>query len=454
MKFFSNFLFLAVLVFASNTALQAQIVPNDNLIVVNGGQYGATNSTGYANIGVFSFFDNTFTSIDTIGSTSVQDILLEGTNNVIGQNSTHFAYVAAADSIIKYDLVSQKRTAAAKFGAVSTVKLGLYQDKLLVGNWYAPFGQPGPYTNHFRIFDTDSLTYVDSIPQIDKPATDFVVIDDFAYIVQNHIRSVGFGDTLGYLAVVDLTTMTWVRNDTIANNGEEMGRLLVEDSIIYVLNPTSNTISTYNINTQVGSTQAAVAGVDLRPTSYAATAFLSSTPGVWYFPFDSGIGSYDLVNNTIVDPSIIMETRSFAFTYSPLVDNFYVSTIDFVDQTKNTGTIYNLTGDSTDSFPVGLSPEVLATYRHTFTAINKLQKQPLLSYEIYPNPTQQQLTIELTKEEMVQVGVYTTVGQLVQTKTLQAQTLTMNVEKLVAGTYFVRVTNAKGETQTKRFTKL
>lgn len=441
MKILSKFTLLVslFLIFAQQSTAQSI----EYLVVVNGGLYGSTN---YANVNVIDRSTGVSTTIDTIYRTAIQDILLEKKGLV---NGTNFAYVAATDSIIKYNLNTGERIAAAKFKASSSIHLERYADKLLVGTWYG-----GGTTQNFHIYDANSLTHVDSIAQVTKPAKDFVVIDNFAYIAQNSTTS-NFSDTLGYLAIVDLTTMTWVRNDTLSTMGHEVGRLLVEDSIIYTLNGTSNTISTYNINTQVGTTQAVVAGVNLKPKSYAATGFpVNNNPNVWYIPFDSGIGSYNLATNTIVSPNIVQVAGSYAFTFNAQAETFFVSTTVFGAQQDNKGLVFDLTGTQIDSFEVGFSPEALAVYNSLGTSINKVNHLPVLDYQVYPNPVQDVLNISLSSSSAIQLALYNQFGQLLQHRTFHDKTTVVNTQNLTTGIYYIKLTaEDTGATQTKRFIK-
>ena len=57
--------------------------------------------------------------IDTIQTQSVQDLLING----------NIAYVAAQDSIVRYDLTNQTRTHAAAFNGPSTYTLELDQNR-------------------------------------------------------------------------------------------------------------------------------------------------------------------------------------------------------------------------------------------------------------------------------------------------------------------------------------
>ncbi|BDS12588.1 T9SS type A sorting domain-containing protein [Aureispira anguillae] len=430
-----KFTFLIGLLLGTITTIMAQ---NEAIIVVNGGIFGVTN----ANTTIEDLNSGTAINMGTIGTTSIQDIVVDG----------QYAYVAAQDSIVKYDWTTKTKVAANAFGGASTVKLAVHGGHLLVGNWYEPWGWTGAYNHHFHIFNTSDLSLVDSIPQVTKPADDFVVIGDYAYIAQNNDKTVGWGDTLGYLAVVDLTNFSLVRYDTLSTTGEEIGRLVAEGDMVYAINGSSNTISSYNTQTLAKSTQAAAGGMDLKPAAYGPTAFTKGA-GVWYFPYDSGVGSYNLSTNAIVTANLVNISGSFAFVMDTFNNNFCVSHINYSDQTQNKGRIYDMNGDSVGMFQVGFSPEALAIVSHTISGTVQLAGKDELNYSIMPNPVQTILTVNLEAAEEVSLLVINQVGQQVLAQTSTASTTTLDVAHLPAGVYFLAVVNKEGVMRTQQFVK-
>lgn len=412
---------------------------NESIIVVNGGVFGITN----ANTTIEVLNSGTALNMGTIGTTSIQDLLIDG----------QYAYVAAQDSIIKYDWTTKTRVASNAFLGLSTVKLARYNNQLLVGNWYGPFGSTAAYNQHFLIYDANDLSFVDSIPQVTKPADDFVVIGDYAYIAQNNNKTVGFGDTLGYLAVVDLTTMTLVRNDTLSTTGEEIGRLVVEGDMIYAINGASNTISSYNTINLTKTTQAAANGIDLKPAGYGPTAF-SKEAGVWFFPYDSGIGSYDLASNAVITANIVNIAGSFAFVMDTFNNNFCVSHINYSNQLQNKGRIYDMSGDSIGMFQVEYSPEAMAIVSNAVVGSTvQLAKAKELNYTIVPNPVTSVLTVSLERTEAVSLFIINQVGQNVLTAKSTDAVTSLDLTQLPAGVYFLAVVNEAGVMRTQRFVK-
>jgi hypothetical protein len=408
-----------------------------SIVVINGGIFGTNN---YANVTIEDLSTGSLVSIDTIYTNSIQDVLVDG----------QYVYVAAQDSIVKYDLSTQTRVEANAFGAVSTVKMAIHNNKLLVGNYYEPSGWSGPYDNHFRIFNTADLSFVDSIPQVSKAATDFVVIGDYAYIAQNNVKTVGWGDTLGYLAVVDLNTLSFVKYDTLSVSGDEIGRLIADGNIVYSLNGSSNTISSYNTITYAKSTVAA--NIDLNPLSIGPTAFDAGS-GIWYFPFDSGIGSYNLASNTAISPNIINFTGSFAFIYDTINNNFCVSHIDYANQSNNKGIIYNISGDSIGLFEVGFSPQAMAVVNSLSLPVRKVASHEELKYSVFPNPVQSVLNIQMATSENVTLMIFTQLGQLVLEQQTNKKLISISLDKLHQGVYYLTVINAEGLLRTQRFVK-
>jgi hypothetical protein len=63
---------------------------------------------------------------------------------------------------------------------------------------------------------------------------------------------------------------------------------------------------------------------------------------------------------------------------------------------------------------------------------------------LYPNPTRDIITIESTNQtERMVVIVYNSVGHIIHQTSNQTLPLDLNVEKLAAGTYFIRVFDQK-----------
>lgn len=332
-------------------SLSAQTVTK-RIVTINGGQFG--NPSDNANIRSYAPATGMYSSIDTIQTQSIQDVLVEGRT----------MYVAAQDSIVKYDVVSGDRIASAAFGAPSTISMSIYDDYLLVGNWYAPFGQVGPYTNHFRIFDKNTLTYVDSIPEIHQGVKSFVVVGDTAYIGQNYTSS-AFSDSAGWMVKVDLVSLTY--SDSIAVNEmeEDFGRLIEKDGMVIGLNSVSNTVTIYDPLTGTAMTDTAHA--DLSLDIYGSQIVVDQY-GTLHTKVGGNIATYDPISRTVIDGDIV-DTVVTAFTLDTVNQRYYVTQTDFFSYTG--GLIYDTAGQRVDTFLVGSSPEaIVAIYNELPVAVD------------------------------------------------------------------------------------
>ncbi len=405
------------------------------LLIVNGGIFGGSD---YANVAIYDVTNASYTVIDTIFVNSIQDVYIENDS---------FAYVAAQDSIIKYDLINGDRLAAAAFNAPSTVRLKVWRNKLIVGNWYAPFGFVGTYTNNFRLFDKQTLNYLDSIPQVTKGAVDFVILNDTAYIAQNtNDASTNFEDAMGYLAVVDLQNNLFVRNETLNTQGYDLGRMILIDEQIVALNGVSNTISYYNTaNPSQKSTAVADSNADLQPI-LAGACIYKDTLENYFFPFNDAIGRYNLVDNLIEESNFIQHgqtvpfSTAFAYTVDSLNKLFYLTKIFYAAQNNNYGVVYNHQGDSVATFPVGYSPEVIAIYDvKTPISVQKIQNKVELS--IFPNPSADLVNVKANFSSLQVKNawyLYNSEGKIIQNGQI-SDNFQISIAHLTQGIYWLQL---------------
>jgi hypothetical protein len=405
------------------------------IVVVNGGLFGGSD---YVNVGVYDIQGQLYTTIDTIYTNSVQDIYME-TNGFIGNSG--IGYVAAQDSIIKYDFSSGTRLAAAAFGGVSTYRLRTTGNELLVGNWY------GSSNNNLRIFDKNTLAYLDSVPEIAKGVKDIIIVGDMAYIGQNtNDFSTNFQDSIGYISVIRISTRQWLYNDTLTTLGYDLGRMQRLGDSIVTINPVSNTISYYNIQTRQSNTVAAPAGVIFQNQTVGNNFHHGfNVSNIILMPFNNAIGSYNIRNNSVSVDSIVVHgqtepfVESFAYVYEPFSGFFYVSKIFFADQASNIGVIYNAQGDSINTFSVGFSPEVLGTFFFAEIGVTR-QNTPQPIAKIYPNPTADILQIELTETaQTAQILVLCNTAGQVLLQQPHSQNTQISLAQYPAGMYWLQL---------------
>ncbi len=365
---------ILLLLLVAGPPISAQTITK-RIVIANGGQFG--NPQDDVNITLYNPEIGTYESIDTIRTQSIQDVLIDGRN----------LYVAAQDSIVKYDLISGTRLAANAFGAPSTISMNLYEDYLLVGNWYAPFGWVGPYNNHFRIFDKHSLAFVDSIPEIHQGVKSFTVLGDTAYLSQNYTSS-AFADSAGWMVKVHLPSLSYVDSVKVNENGEDLGRMITLDGIIFGLNSKSNTVTMYDPAT--GMVMTDTANADLNLGSYGSKANIDQT-GILHTIIGGNIGTYDPASRSVIQNNIV-DTVVTAFALDTVNQLYYVTQTDFFSYTG--GGIYDFNGNRTDTLLSGSAPEAvgvaynqppMATNDTLTTLLGLTQETPILANDVDPD---------------------------------------------------------------------
>jgi hypothetical protein len=405
-------------------AMAASSAFSQKVILVNGGQYG--NNSSNVNVVTYDVASKVYTTIDTIQTQSVQELLIDG----------NIAYVAAQDSIVAYDLRTDQRVAATKFAGLSTKTILVYNNYLLVGNWY------GQTSNNLYIYDKSTLALVDSVPQISKGVSSMLIYNTTLFIAQNY-STIGYTDSAGYLAVVNLNTMDYVNDIVFNNNGEDLGHLIQDPSGngLMAINSVSNSISQYFYffpSTLTTSVPFDISANASKQTIFNDTLFLE---------INDRIGAYDLMTKSVIDTNVA-NYNSVAFTYDTLNSLFYATASDFFSYSE--GKIYNRSGALIDTMIVGFSPEVIGMYYNQVTSINEnLAAQ--LNVSIYPNPTTDYITISSKSNELnTQIRIVDLNGRVVYdgVKTSSSD-LKLDLTSYPSGAYLLMALSGKNYTVQK-----
>lgn len=115
---------------------------------------------------------------------------------------------------------------------------------------------------------------------------------------------------------------------------------------------------------------------------------------------------------------------------------------ELTDLTTNATYVYR-------AYAVAYSGEVVYAEEMSFTTnYDDVNELAAASYEIYPNPVKNTLTIK--GDMMNQVMIYNSVGQLVRTINCDTDNLVVDVNALQNGVYFISIMNNNGEVSTNR----
>ncbi|MBL4624014.1 MAG: T9SS type A sorting domain-containing protein [Flavobacteriales bacterium] len=306
-----------------------------NIIIANGGQFElAISYADRATIGVYNPVNQQYWIFDTIQVESVQDVIVDG----------NYVYLAASDSIIKYDLTTYERVGQVYFAGIRS--LSIHDTLLFVGRFFGT----GDY---LEVFNKNDLTSIFSIPEVNNTVYGVQVVGDSVYVPYNEKGSVDqyppfgvFNDTLGKIAVIDLVSQSFVRDIELDTIGAGVKAIYNYNNQLYVVCEANGVIAHYDpIN---DTTIFNAAGV---------TRGIAQVDSLIYVDYTTGVGSFDIKNMQVVNNSIISTGFYASGALDTLNDNFYINTTDYTSYGKSY--IYDFTGNLTDSFDVNTSPEAI-----------------------------------------------------------------------------------------------
>lgn len=363
--------------------------------------------------------------LHTVFTQSVQDICLLG----------HVAYIAAQDSIIKFNLNTNQRMAAVADSGLS--KLFLVRGKLMVSKQY-------PITTFYaEVLDTADLSLVASVPGISGDCGNMVAAGDSLYLAVNG----GWMGTEGKIAVIE--TNNWTLTREINFGPQAIGMLGVYhfNNKLFTVNkspystPDLGSISTYNlddhtiVNTVIHENVGIGAGVDGH---------------LLYFGLDYGIGSFNMNTIQVEDTAVVADPGSSLFRYitSAAVDTLnnrlYINVGDYAS--PGTCLVYTLSGDSVTSYATGISTDaVTVDYRVAPVGI-VLQERESMLLTIYPNPVTDQLSVKLAEKLPIsELFIADLMGKtlLGQHGGDECRVMSVQVSNLPAGFYFIKVVSGE-----------
>jgi type IX secretion system substrate protein len=406
-------LIVAIAVFVSLQSIAQQPYVNQ-VIVGSGGDFN--NPDDHVSLASFKPGNGNTTSFGSIITASIQDIAISGKH----------AYIAAQDSIAKFDIDTHEKVAIVAASGIN--RLLVVEDELMASFQF-------PVTENFvKVYSCDDLSLVTTIGNISDESAGMLVVDNYAYVAV----PAGWTSTIGKIAIISLNDYSLVDEIDFGSEGTGISDLFYYNNSIMSVNKTPwggttgyiSTMSKMGANTQ----------------SHLVKAIIGKITGVdndlLYTIMEGGIGSIDLSNFTIADTSVVDATiLSIAATKLDTVNNlFYVTTTDYFSIGE--GTIFNMDGEITGTLEAEIAPDAIAI---DYRIISDHEEISGNTISVYPNPATDVLVIKSDDVEYNKIIINDISGRIVYSEqnNYQDNNKTLDIKNLKKGIYFISLSGNK-----------
>ncbi|OFY48275.1 MAG: hypothetical protein A2W85_13965 [Bacteroidetes bacterium GWF2_41_31] len=402
--------------------LGAQSFTVKQVMIGSGGNYA--NPDDFVELSSYDPVSDQSVNFGTVFTQSVQDVMI----------SDGFLYVAAQDSIAKYDANTYERLAITAASGVN--KLDLYEGRLLATFAY-------PVTENFvREFDASDLTFLGYIADVSDESAGMLIIGNRLYVAVPG----GWTSITGKMAMIDLDSFELI--DEVDLGSEAMGiyNLYLANNQIVTVNRSAWGTTTGNLTT---------INTDLSQfTHYTYAESIGAGIGVYdnllYTQMNNGIGSVnletmELEKSTVVEPFAMSIAAAKLDTVNGL---FYITITDY--SALGAGFIYNLAGEEQNTFDAGISAEAIAIDYRSSVGVQEFHTQ--IALQAYPNPTQDVCRISLPDELAgAQWKICDLQGRiyLEGNTDLNRKTLNLDLEGLQNGMYIITLRNNQAQGMAK-----
>ena len=379
-----------------------------NGIIVNAQSTGYVKQVITVNSGRFEY-NPPFNDYVTVQTYNPESGIVNSFNTIYTQSgqaiiaSGRIAFVAAQDSIVKYDLNSMQRLGAVRNSGLC--QLALVNDRLVVSKQY-------PVVSHFvEVLDTADMGVVAQISGISGDCGGITIIADTVYVAVNE----GWMGTNGKFAIIDPSNWTLKAELDFGTDAVGIFNLYNYNGKIVSVNKTPYGVTNIGSVTIYNPSDRSFNNVLL---SHIIGTGAGIKDSLLYMIMDYGIGSFNLNTLSVEDPVIIDDPGSSVFRYitSSVIDTtdnrIYANIGDYIN--PGTCLVTSLNGDSITTFPTGISSEAIAIdYRSDPTGIPGKDSKAL-TLKVFPNPVMDVLNIAISNNhEIGRLFIVNSTGRMV-----------------------------------------
>lgn len=414
-----------MLTVGSATHMVAQHMIVNQVIVGSGGVWGDT--TNNVTVASFKPDNGVTTTFGSILTQSIQDIVISG----------KYAFVAAQDSIAKFNIDTYEKVAVVEAAGVN--RLLVVGDKLMASFQY-------PATENFvRVFSAEDLNLISNIADVSDESAGLLVVNNLAYAAVPG----GYTSTEGKIAIIDITDYSLVDEIDFGIFGRGVYDLFYYNNQIMSVNrtPWGETHGYLLAMNAIGS------HTDIYLIEEILGKMVGETDGLLFTVMNGGIGIIDLTDFSVIDTAFIeAPALTIAGVALDTIDGlFYIATTDY--SSTGVGTIYNALGEETGNFDAGISPDAIAIDYRDNTGISDLYSENRIN--IYPVPASEVITVETIDNnfadsfKVVDISGRTLISDAINLKSGSAN---INISMLESGLYFLILSDGN-ERATSSFVK-
>lgn len=401
------FLLLLIGIFTASASFSQ--MSTNRVVVANGGAY--SDPDDFVTLTAFDLSTGENHHLATIFTQSVQGLLVhEG-----------LAWVAAQDSLAVVDLNTGNRLAVVELAGVN--KFALWQDQLLVSRQY-------PVTGDFvQVRDAATLELIKSFPEVSDESWEITVAADTAYVSV----AGGWAATEGKLAVIDLNSMSFVREMNLGEETVGIGpSYMLNEHLVFVCKTpwggTTGTLIRYEM---------ATAAYEIFQVPHALAESAGIIDNMLYLQMGGNIGTVNTETFAVADAALIENPYSDLEITGMALDStgqqLFVNYSYWVAP-DGTGKIYDLQGNETGEYQVGIAAEEVAVDYREITGLDENRAEAGIN--VFPNPCHDHVNIRSGSESVFSVvDIYG--NDVMRLVAHPGAKNVFDVSSLVPGMYFI-----------------
>lgn len=396
--------------------VNAQHFVVNQVIVGSGGSY--SNPDDFVSMASYKPASGVTTTFGNIQTQSIQDVVI----------NDGFAYVAAQDSIAKFNIDTYERVAITEAMGVNRL---FVTDDILIASFQFPITE-----NFVKVYSSNDLSLIANVSDVSDEAAGITINNNLAYVAVPG----GWASTIGKIAIIDLNDYSLIEEINFNEQGIGVYDMFLYNSKIMAVCRTPWGASTANLL----SMNSLGTHTDIYPIDQELGKMVGEIDGLLFTVMNGGIGIIDLTEFSVADTAFIEASvlPIAAATLDTIDGNFYITTTDF--STIGVGTIYDALGIESGSFDAGISADALAIDYRDNTGIDDLLTENTIV--LFPNPASESISVSF--EGTILSNDYRIVdvsGRVLKTGTsnFNNKTATIGINSLESGLYFLVLSDNK-----------